>query len=211
MKLTRTGGALAVAALAATGLLSGVAGAKGPSLLTLKTAKGELAVGAQVIAESTDLIFETSAGNLECTKNVLTGKLSKNNAKKDEGKIEEESSTGGEAGGLCKTTTPLGPTEIHTSNLPWQTVLSTKGIDEVKGKKVSFTSIFPQDGNATCVFEAAKVKSTFTIGGPVTIVTSKQKFKLNKKASTPVCPKEGTLSGTFHGTSNGETVESELT
>ena len=88
--------------------------------------------------------------------------------------------------------------------------LTTKGVDEVKGKKVSFTSVFPNDGNATCVFEASKVKSTFTPGGPVTIVTNKQKFKLNKKTSTPVCPKEGTLTGTFKGTSGGETVESEL-
>ena len=210
MRRTAIGGALAALALLATGNLGGVAGAKGPNLLTLKTAKGELAVGAQVVAQSSDLTFETSSGNLECSNNVLEGSLSKNNAKKDEGEIEKESSTGGEPGGLCKTTTPLGPTEIKTSNLPWLTVLSAKGIDEVKGKKVSFTSVFPE-GNATCVFEAAKVKSTFTIGGPMTIVTNKQKFKLNKKASSPVCPREGTLTGTFHGTSNGEVVESELT
>jgi len=214
MKFTRIGGALAAAALttfAASGLLSGVAGAKGPTLLTLKTAKGELAIGAQVVAESSDLTFETSAGNLECTSNVLSGTLSKNNAKKDEGKIEKETSTGGEPGGLCKTTTPLGPTEISTSNLPWLTVLSSKGIDEVKGKKVSFTSTFPNEGGLKCTFEASKVKSTFTVGGPVVIHTVKQKFKANKKTSGAGCPKEGTLTGTFQGTSNGETVESELT
>ncbi len=199
-----------MAALVAVGLLAGVAGAKGPSVLKLKTAKGELTAGQEVVADSTNLIFETSSGNLECSSNILKGKLSKNNSKKDEGQIESESSTGNEPGGLCKTTTPLGATEIKTSNLPWITVLTSKGVDEVKGKKVSFTSIFP-NGDATCVFEAAKVKSTFTPGGPVTIVTSKQKFKLNKSASTPVCPKEGTLSGTFNGTSGGETVESELT
>ncbi len=197
-------------ALVTVGLLGGIAGAKGPSVLKLKTAKGELTVGQEVVADSTNLIFETSSGNLECSSNILKGKLSKNNSKKDEGPIESESSTGNEPGGLCKTTTPLGATEIKTSNLPWLTVLTSKGIDEVKGKKVSFTAIFPS-GDATCVFEAAKVKSTFTPGGPVTIVTSKQKFKLNKKASTAICPKEGTLSGTFTGTSGGETVESELT
>ncbi len=197
-------------ALTAVGLLTGVAGAKGPTVLKLKTAKGELVAGQEVVADSTNLTFETGSGNLECSSNILKGKLSKNNNKKDEGQIESETSTGNEPGGLCKTTTVLGATEIKTSNLPWLTVLTTKGIDEVKGKKVSFTSIFP-DSNATCVFEAAKVKSTFTPGGPVTIVTNKQKFKLNKKASTPVCPKEGTLTGTFTGTSGGETVESELT
>ena len=210
MKLTTTGAGLVVTAFLATGLLTGgVAGAKGPSTLKLKTAKGELGVGAQVVAESSDLIFETSAGNLECTSNVLTGTLSKNNAKKDEGKIEKEVSTGGEPGGLCKTTTPLGPTSITTSNLPWSTDLTTKGIDEVKGKKVSFVSTFPNEG-IKCTFEASKVKSTFTIGGPVVIHTVKQKFKANKKTSGAGCPKEGTLSGTFQGTSGGETVESEL-
>jgi len=214
MKFTRIGGALAVAVLAAfavTGLVSGVAGAKGPSNLTLKTAKGELAVGAEVVADSTDLVFETSAGNLECTSNILKGTLSKNNAKKDEGEIAEEHSTGSEPGGLCKTTTPLGPTEISTSNLPWLTVLSTKGVDEVKGKKVSFTSTFPNEGGLKCTFEAAKVKSSFTIGGPVVIHTVKQKFKANKKISGAQCPKEGTLTGDWTVTSGGEAVESELT
>ena len=210
MGRTVRGAGLILAALVTVGLLAGVAGASGPSVLKLKTAKGELTAGQEVVADSTNLIFETSVGNLECSSNILKGKLAKNNSKKDEGPIESESSTGNEPGGLCKTTTPLGATEIKTSNLPWSTVLTSKGIDEVKGKKVSFTSVFPTSG-ATCVFEAAKVKSTFTPGGPVTIVTSKQKFKLNKKASTPACPKEGTLSGTFTGTSGGETVESELT
>ena len=134
---------LVLAALVIVGLLGGVAGAKGPSLLTLKTAKGELTVGQEVVADSTNLIFETSSGNLECSSNILKGKLAKNNSKKDEGPIESESSTGNEPGGLCKTTTPLGATEIKTSNLPWLTVLTSKGVDEVKGKKVSFTSVFP--------------------------------------------------------------------
>ena len=76
---------------------------------------------------------------------------------------------------------------------------------------MSFTSTFPNAGGAKCTFEASKVKSTFTIGGPMVIHTVKQKFKTNKKISGAQCPKEGTLTGTFHGTSNGETVESELT
>ncbi len=209
MKLITTGGGLAAAALLATGMLTSVAGASS-STLKLKTAKGELTSGSEVVAESTDLIFETSVGNLECTSNILKGTLSKNNSKKDEGAVTEEHSTGNEAGGLCKTTTPLGPTEISTSNLPWQTVLSTKGVDEVKGKKVSFTSTFPNEGGLKCTFEASKVKSTFTIGGAVVIHTEKQKFKANKKTSGAGCPKEGTLTGTFKGTSGGETVESEL-
>ena len=60
------------------------------------------------------------------------------------------------------------------------------------------------------MFEAAKVKSTFTIGGPVAIVTNQTEVQANKKTSGAGCPKEGTLTGTFKGTSGGETVESEL-
>ena len=55
------------------------------------------------------------------------------------------------------------------------------------------------------------MKSTFTIGGPVVIHTTKQKFKANKKTSGAGCPKEGTLTGDWTVTSAGETVESELT
>ncbi len=185
--------------------------AKGATNLTLSTAKGALAAGATVKAESSNLIFETSAGNLECTTNILEGTVANNGSKKDNGSITKETSTGGEAGGLCKTTTILGPTEISTSNLPWADEFTSKGVNEVKGKKVSFTSTFPNAGGAKCIFEASKVKSSFTIGGPVKITTTKQKFKANKSLSNAQCPKEGTLSGEFTLSSGGETVSSELT
>jgi hypothetical protein len=202
--------ALLAALLAVGAWLTAGTGAAGLKHLKLKTAAGELAAGATVVATSTNLIFETSAGNLECSDNVLTGKLSVNSSKKDAGGIESESSTGGEPGGLCKTTTPFGPTEISTANLPWSTVITAKGADEVKGKKISFTSTFPNAAGAKCTFETAKVKSSFTVGGPVVLHTVKQKFKANKSVSNPQCPKEGTLTGDWTGTSNGETVESEL-
>jgi hypothetical protein len=178
--------------------------------LTLKTAKGPIATGEEIKAESTNLIFETSAGNLECTKNVIAGPAGNNGSSKDKGSITEESSTGGEAGGLCKTTTPLGPTSIAVEHLPWEDIFTSKGANEAKGKKIAFVSTFPNAGGAKCTFEASKVKSAFTIGGPVVIHTVKQKFKANKKVSNPQCPKEGTLSGDWTVTSKGETVESEL-
>ncbi len=193
-------------------MIAGTASAaKKPTNLTLSTAKGALAAGAPVKAESTDLIFETSAGNLECTSNVIEGTVGNNDAKKDSGSVTAEKSSGGEPGGLCKTTTPFGATEISVANLPWTDVFTSKGGNEVKGKKVSFTSTFPGAGGAKCIFEASKVKSSFTIGGPVQLVTSKQKFKASKKLSNPQCPKEGTLSGHWTVTSGGETVTSELT
>ena len=88
---------------------------------------------------------------------------------------------------------------------------ATKGIDEVKGKKVSFTSTFPNEGDAELHLRSREGQEHLhdrRPGGRST--TNKQKFKANKKTSARVCPKEGTLTGTFKGTSGGETVESEL-
>jgi hypothetical protein len=192
-------------------LIVGTAFAKGPTNLTLKTAKGAIATGQEIKAESTNLVFETSAGNLECTKNVISGPAGTNGTKKDAGKIEHEESTGSEAEGTCKTTTPLGRTSIAVEHLPWEDIFTSKGVNEAKGKKITFVSTFPDSGGLKCTFETAKVKSSFTIGGPVVIHTVKQKFKANKKTSGAGCPKEGTLTGDWTVTSGGETVESELT
>jgi hypothetical protein len=191
--------------------VAGIAYAKGLHNLTLKTAKGPIAANQQIKAESTNLIFETSAGNLECSTNVIEGPAGTNGTKKDTGQITAEKSSGGEPGGLCKTTTPFGAAEIAVANLPWSDVFTAKGANEAKGKKISFTSTFPSAAGAKCTFETAKVKSTFTVGGPVVIHTVKQKFKTNKSASNPQCPKEGTLTGDWAVTSNGEVVEGELT
>jgi len=190
-------------------MIAGTASAKGPKNLTLSTAKGPLAAGANVKAESTNLIFETSAGNLECSTNIIEGTVGNNGAKKDKGSITKEESTGTEAGGQCKTTTPFGPTTITTSNLPWEVIFTSKGANEVKAHKVSFTSTF--GGGVACTFEASKVKSSFTIGGPLSLSTTKQKFKASKKISNPQCPKEGTLTGTWSVTSGSEVVSTELT
>ena len=212
MKLTPyRGSASPSAALLATGLLSGVAGAKGPSNLTLKTAKGELAAGAEVVAESTDLIFETSVGKPRMHQQHPEGDAVEEQLQEGRRGDRQRASTGGEPGGLCKTTTPLGPTEITTSNLPWSDRPEHQRHRRSQGQEGQLHLDFPNEGGLKCTFEASKVKSTFTIGGPVVIHTAKQKFKANKKTSGAGCPKEGTLTGTFKGTSGGETVESELT
>ena len=200
--------------LAMTVLLAGGASAKEAKkdLLTFKTAKGVLASGAKLKATSSNLIFVTSSGNLECSSNILEGEVKVNNAKKDTGPITAESSTGSETvegkTGACKTTTVLGATLISTSHLPWEAVFTDKGQNEVKGKKVSFTATF--GGGVKCTFEASKVKSSFGTSGPVVIKTTNQVFKAGK-GSNGLCPKSGKLSGEFTTTSSGETIEAELT
>jgi len=209
MKRMRIMGLCLVAVFAVTAAFAGSASAK--TVLTLKTKKGPLAAGASLVAESSNLIFVTSTGNLECSSNILTGTVGNNGAAKDKGTVTKESSTGEEAGGLCKTTTPLGPAEIVASGFPWPIEYTTKGTSAVKGtKKVAFTSTFPGAGGAKCEYESAKVESTFNTSGVITQTTTNQVFKVNKKTSNAACPKEGKLSGSFKLFSGGEAVEAEL-
>jgi hypothetical protein len=199
---------LALVAMFAMGIAASSASAA--TVLTLETAKGPVEKGANLVASSSNLIFVTTAGNLECTSNVLTGVAEINKAAKDTGKITEESSTGEEAGKACKTTTGLGPAVIESSGFPWPTTFSTKGENQVKGtKKVTFKSTFPAAGGAVCIFESAKVVSHFPVSKvaqALTLTTTEQIFTKSKKGSNAACPASGKLSGTFSVTSATETV-----
>ncbi len=205
MRRIRIAGLCLVAVFALSAVIAGSASASTP--LTLKTAKGTLAPGAKLKAFSSNLVFSTSAGNLECTENTLLGSVETNGAAKDKGKITEEFSTG-TGGGACNTTTLLGKVLIKSNNFPWPLELTNKGTSKLKGsKKVAFEGNF-FEASVNCNFEAGKVATTFKVGGPLELVTSNQQFKINKKTSNALCPKEGHLSGSFVVTSGGETVES---
>ena len=179
--------------------------------LILHTAKiTELKAGAEISASSKNLTFTTEKGALECTVNILGGKLGNNNSSKDKGTVESDIEEGTETVGsehnLCKTA--LGPAKIHSLKFPWTDEFGSTGKYATKGKKITFTSTFPGLGGVMCVFEAATVKGTNTTTGKLEITISKQKFKANKKLSNEACPKEGTLSGVFNEiTSGGESVE----
>ncbi|HTR89093.1 MAG TPA: hypothetical protein VMG62_03175 [Solirubrobacteraceae bacterium] len=205
---------VAVCALGAVTAISASATEK--IVLKLSTAgKGLLGAGAELKGSSSNLIFETNAGTLECSSNVLVGTLANNSATKDKGSFTSESSTGGLSfegkEHLCKTSGILGAVEIEAKNFPWPVEFTTKGTGKLKGtKKVSFQSTFVESGNIKCTFEAGKVAFTHATSGNLEIKTSNQLFKINKKTSNAACPKEGHLSGTFALTSGGETVKVEL-
>jgi hypothetical protein len=191
-----------------------------PTNLTLSTPAGTLAKGAKIDTFSSNLIFETAAGNLECEENDIIGNIEVNKAKKDTGPVTEEISKGDfdSIPGACKTSA-TGPVTIATGDLPWSVEFGAKGTGEVKGgPKIVFTSTFLalEPPNNKCTFEATKTKTTFgvtTTKAPITIKTTKQTFKHNKKAAnqSTLCPASGVLSGTFTGTSGGETLEDQLT
>ena len=155
-------GLTVVAIFAISAVVASAASAS--TVLTLKTAKGALTSGSEIKSSSSNLVFVTSAGNLECSSNVLTGTVSVNGAKKDIGSITEEQSTGSEpTPGACHTTTPLGEALIVASGFPWKAEFLSNGKVSIKGnKKVAFTSTFPAAGGAKCTFEAGKVAATFT-------------------------------------------------
>ncbi len=207
---------LALCALGALMVGSAVAAKEKPAVKLSTKGKGLLSAGAEVKASSSNLVFVTSAGNLECTENVLNGTLTNNSGKKDKASVTSEKSAGKEAEGDCKTSTLLGRTKIKAGDFPWTQELTTKGTGATKGsKKVLFESTFPEAGNIVCIFESSKVADTFkpgAAGSPtaVTLTVTNQVFKRSKKGSNAACPAEGKLSGSFELTSSNETIESEL-
>jgi hypothetical protein len=209
-------GLLALLAIGALLASSAVAAKEKPVVKLSTKGKGLLAAGAELKASSSNLVFVTSAGNLECTENVLSGTLTNNSEKKDKGSVTSEKSAGKEAEGDCKTSTLLGRTKIKSGDLPWTQELTTKGTGATKGtKKVLFESVFPEAGSIVCIFEASKVAETYKPGAagsptPVSLVVTNQVFKRSKKGSNAACPAEGKLSGSFELTSGGEAIEAEL-
>jgi len=231
MKRMRIMGIALVALFAMTAVFS--ASAFATPKLTLKTSAGPLAVGAIVKASDPTLTFTVTTGKLECSTNTIEGTVKNNKAATDKGTIfpggsvNKGTETFGTETELCKTTTGLGPTEIHTFNFNWEIQFKNKcaaatkctvGVDGenlVKSinatvKKVEFGSRFPGAGNAECFYQSAKVVSKFPLNSTaVTLHTENQKFTVNKTKSNAACPKEGHLNGEWTTESGGLQLEDE--
>jgi hypothetical protein len=220
MKRIKIMGLALVAILAMSALVASTASAKESKNLVLKDPSGLIPTGTTINAESTNLITETAAGNLECENALLPTVLSTNSAVKDKGSSTTDFNYGKYLGieGACKTSS-AGPAIITTSAFPWSAEFSDKGAQTEKGtKKVTFTSTFlglaPPN---KCTFEAAKISSTFPVGKegkpvPLVFQTTNQLFKLNTKAAgtAPICPPTGKLSGTWNVTDANGVVTNEL-
>jgi len=184
-------------------------GAKAKPQLILKIKGGAaLKSGAVLEGSAPGLTTTTTLGNLECSTNIITLTLEKNEqTKADTAKVTNSVDTGTEEEGNCKTTTPLGAAKITVQKLPWAQSFSVKKTGEIK--KVEFTGEF-QKGAVKCGFEASKIKESFETGKALEIKVTKQKLK-QAKGSAGSCPKTGTLEGTYKVTSEGKEVEAELT
>jgi hypothetical protein len=210
-RITILGFALAALIALAALSVSSASGAKEKTVLTLSTAKGgPLKTGAKVKDFSNNLITETKDGNLECEESTIEWELTKNAATKDTGTGAKDTEFGDYEGipGACKTG-KYGPAYITAVGLG-PISLSDKGSGELKGsKKISYTAEFVDLGGAKCTLEGTKAKFTMNTSGPVKLTITKQKFKA-PKGSNAACPKEGTLSGEFNMTSEGEVVEAKV-
>ena len=196
---------LALLAVAAFAVLPAMAAA---ATVTLHAGGVELPAGSPLVGESSNLVFKTAVGNLECSSNVISGELTSNKKTTIAGSIETGSFTGLEGGGACHTTTPLGPALITASGLPWPLTFKSNGTSTVKGTSaIVFTAFFPGAG-VTCVYKATKLAATFAFNeAPMIDTVTGQVFKWVKAESNPLCPTEGELSGEFAVTSGGEAVE----
>ncbi len=184
MKRIRVMGLCLLASFAASIVVASPAWA---SELVLSTKSGLLTNGSELKATSSNTIFVTSAGNVECTSVVLTGSLNNNSASKLTASLTEAALTGEEPGKLCKSTAPFGPAQATAEDLPWSVSFTTKGAVDIKGH-VRIDFVYPNAGSVACIFEAKTVKASANVdGAPITITITKQVFKLSK-GSNPGVP-----------------------
>jgi hypothetical protein len=170
---------------------------------------------------SSNLIFESSAGNPECEENELDGELLTNDTKNDQGTFNEGRFEGDfdAIPGACKTSA-TGPVLIAASGFPWpiQFLPAKKALKFKGSKKLEFTiSFLALEGpDNKCTFETPRMAGTFNVSltkEPVTVTTTKVTYKHSKHApdQTALCPASAVLSFTGILHSGAETVESQLT
>jgi hypothetical protein len=206
MKRIKVLGLCLLASLAASIAVASPAWAKE---LVLSTKGGPLTSGAELKATSKNTVFTTSAGNIECSSVVITGSLSNNSASKLSATLTEATLTGGEPGGLCKTSTAFGPALVTAAGLPWSASFTTKGAVQVKGAPVRILFNFSGSG-VMCGYETKTLKGTANINGePIAISFVKQVLK-GAKTNNKLCPKAAEASGEQALTSKGEAVVAEV-
>jgi hypothetical protein len=149
---------------------------------------------------SRNLAFTTSVGALECPWAEVRSQLAAEEGTKSIALEAFKAEAFGEAGpgSSCRSSLSEGPAVLTASGLPWQGELTAKGAFELKGE-VGFELTFPGDPGVECSYATKKLKSTYTAGSagkpaPIEIATTAQKLTRSKGASSPSCPKKGTLS-----------------
>lgn len=171
------------------------ASAQAASAVVIRNEDGPLATDESSIeASSSNLVFATRAGNVECDRSVLLAQLETNQQKKDKLSFFDGFSAGSEAEGECPTTTGLGPVRMSFEGFPWKIEVSKT---TVTSKAKEILAITPGGSGITCDYNGKGLKGSFTSGAsPMEIILAPVKFK-GAKGNNVGCPKEGTLTGTY--------------
>ncbi len=175
----------------------------------LKTEAGPLAPGTPVEASSSNLVFSSSAGNVECNESTLAGTLTTNNSTTDVISFESAALEGNPTLFPDECPSASGPLVVEPVGLPWIAGISSKGAGLLKGR--DGVTVENEEGLA-CTYEAAKLALAFanTTSGPEVLNFQSQVVALGKGATQGElehCVPQGTLSGTFKLESGGEVVE----
>jgi hypothetical protein len=165
-----------------------------------------LAVEAEVEAASSNLVFSTEIGALECGVGKVSGVVAANSAEPadvqvEEGQFEEV------GGGACKTSIPLpGGVTAHITpeNFPWVIHFFANGTTTITGAafEATLTNALGED-IATCTYSAASIADTFNFNTALFDTITGQTLT---GGGTSLCPSSGTLSGKFAVTHNGNAV-----
>ena len=175
----------------------------------LKTEAGPLAPGTPVEASSSNLVFSSSAGTVECNESTLAGTLSTNDSTTDLIKFEAAELEGSGTVFPDECASASGSLVVQPVGLPWTAGISSKGAGLLKGR--DGVTVENEEGLA-CTYEAAKLALAFsnTTSGPEVLNFQSQVVALGKGATQEErehCVSQGTLSGTFQLESGGEVVE----
>jgi hypothetical protein len=188
------------------------------SILVLKASGKALEVGAEIRGESSNLVFSSETGNVECSTNTASGPLKVNRASIDESEITEGFFRGTEMEPeqLCRSTIGFGPAHVAAADLPWKVKFYAKGCPShcrtefIGTPVVAFTIAFPDHpGGLTCIFDAATIHDSWNMTTDVDTIAN-QKVKLDTEESDRLCPKSLVLNGSSRLFSGEEQLEGEL-
>lgn len=152
---------------------------------------------------SSNLVFHTELGNIECSSSVLEGVVSKDKAGENAVlEVAKGSFTGNEVEKECHTTILGEPAKITSTGEPWFVEFLPEGKTTITGTpKIDFTA---EISGLTCSYEAATLEDMWT--NPLGDSLEKQ-VMTREAGSSEGCPASGELSGTFTVvTETGESV-----
>jgi hypothetical protein len=204
----------AVCALACVFAPGALAKAK---VLELRTGEGPIPSGGELVLAAGAFKFESPTGSTECEAAIFSGTLTSNNSTKDLGSLSAVSFQREEPenGGRCATEGSAYPVQpvATASGLPWTVTFKNNYTFEIAAKPIRF-ELAGEEG--TCVYEAKKLKGTYSITGSGQFEPDLvgQKLKLAKHQSAS-CAKE-LLAGipapyvAFVAFSNGRIIEGSV-